>query len=351
MARIRVLLREGIMKEHLEREDSEVPVEKNAAPAAPDIIVMGSFVADLMGRGHALPVPGQTVKGHFFKVGPGGKGSNQAVAAARAGGQVAMVTRLGRDAFGDMALATWRAEGIDTSQVLLSDSDPTGAALILVEETGGQNAIMVIPGACGAIPTQAVASALLDFRGARVLVLQFETNFDAFETALREGSAAGMITIVNPAPAAHLPEELFPLVDYFTPNETEAEALSGVEVKDVASAEKAAAVLHEKGARAVIITLGEKGCLVSLRGFPPRLVPAFPVEALDTTGAGDAFTGAFALALSEKRDVHDAARFACAAAALSVTKLGTAPAMPQRSEIDAFLASFHCEPQSTKGLD
>ncbi|HWR11999.1 MAG TPA: ribokinase [Rectinemataceae bacterium] len=303
----------------------------------PKIVVMGSFVADLMGRGPQIPVTGETVKGNFFKVGPGGKGGNQAVAAARAGGDVAMITKLGLDSFGDMAFANFTAEGIDTTHVFRSAEQPTGAALIMVSETSGKNSIMVIPGACGAMDSGEVVAAMRKLGEAKVLVLQLETNFEAFAASLETGKEMGMKTICNPAPAQAIPAEYYPLIDYLTPNETEASTLSGIPVIDTASAEKAARALQAKGSANIIITLGENGALVLDSGEKVTKVPPFAVDAIDTTGAGDSFNGAFALALAEGKALIEATVFASAAAALSVTRIGTAPAMPYRGEIDEFL--------------
>lgn len=299
---------------------------------------MGSFVADLMGRGPGIPVEGETVKGSFFKVGPGGKGANQAVAAARAGGSVAMITRLGRDAFGEMAMENFGAEGIDTRHVFRSAEDPTGAALIMVSEKTGQNSIMVIPGACGNISTDEVVEAMRARKDAKVLVVQLETNMAAVAASLAAAKEMGMKTVCNPAPAHPIPPDCYHLIDYLTPNETEASTLSGIKVNNLRDAEKAARALRKAGAGNVIITLGEKGAMILDSEDGLALVEPFRVEAVDTTGAGDSFNGAFALAIAEGKDIREATIFANAAAALSVTRIGTAPAMPYRAEIDAFLA-------------
>lgn len=304
----------------------------------PGIVVMGSFVADLMGRGPGIPVEGETVKGSFFRVGPGGKGANQAVAAARAGGSVAMITRLGRDAFGEMAMENFSAEGIDTRYVFRSAEDPTGAALIMVSEKSGQNSIMVIPGACGNISTDEVVEAMRAHKDAKVLVVQLETNFAAVAASLAAAKEMGMKTVCNPAPAHAIPSDCYPLIDYLTPNETEASTLSGIRVNNLRDAEKAARALRKAGAGNVIITLGEKGAMILNGRDSLAMVEPFHVEAVDTTGAGDSFNGAFALAIAEGKDIRAATIFANAAAALSVTRIGTAPAMPYRAEIDAFLA-------------
>lgn len=303
----------------------------------PKIIVMGSFVADLMGRGPEIPVPGETVKGNYFKVGPGGKGANQAVAAARAGGDVAMITKLGNDSFGEMAIANFKAEGINTDHVFRSDEYPTGAALIIVKEGSGQNAIMVIPGACGQMGNDEVVSAMQKLDRADVLILQLETNFEAVAASLKTGKAMGMKIICNPAPAHPMPAEYYPLIDFLTPNETEASTLTGIRVSSVEDAEKAARALQGMGAANVIVTLGEKGALVLDKDGERHFVPSFKVGTVDTTGAGDSFNGAFALALGEGKDIVSATIFANAAAAISVTRIGTAPAMPFRDEINSFL--------------
>ncbi len=300
----------------------------------PGIIVMGSFVADLMGRGPRLPGVGETVKGGFFKMGPGGKGANQAVAAARAGGEVSMITQLGNDDFGEMAMANFRAEGIGTSGVSRTNEHPTGAALILVDENTGDNSILVIPGACDHLDPARVEAAIAAQGKAKVLVVQLETNMDAMSAALAKARELGMMTVCNPAPAQEIPPECYPLIDYLTPNEAEASTLSGLGVKTVEDAGLAAEILRSRGAATVIVTLGDKGSLVLDRKGQYTFVPAYRVEVVDTTGAGDSYNGAFAVAIAEGRDVVAAASFASAAAAISVTRIGTAPAMPFRSEIE-----------------
>ncbi len=315
----------------------------NEPTPTPRIIVMGSYVTDLMGRAAHIPVEGETVKGNFFKVGPGGKGGNQAVAAARAGGNVAMITKLGQDAFGDMAQENFIKEGIDARYVLRSDEYATGAALIMVSEATGQNSIIVIPGACGQLGEDEVREAIRALSPASVLVLQLETNLEAIAVSLKMGTELGMKILMNPAPAHKIPDEYYSMIDYLTPNETEASTLSGVRVVSIEDARRAAQLLQSKGAKNIIITLGEKGALVLDSEGKFRHVPSFKVDAVDTTGAGDAFNGAFALALAEGKDIYRATVFANAAAALSVTRIGTAPAMAFRKEIDAFLRERRVE--------
>jgi ribokinase len=303
------------------------------------IVVLGSFVADVAFRAARLPVWGETLMGSGFALGPGGKGSNQAVAAARAGAAVQMISRLGDDAFGRMARETWAAEGIDASLVGSCDT-ATGAAAIVIDEVRGENAILVVPGACYTLSAEHVEQAASAICSAGVLLTQLELPVQTVERGLRLARAAGVVTILNPAPAQALSGELLSLVDYLVPNETEAAMLTGMPVHGATQAEAAARLLMERGAQCVIITLGAQGALVCERGTAGLLVQ--PVNAgpvVDTTGAGDAFCGGFAAALSEGRTVLEAVTFGCATAGLSVTRAGTAGSMPMRDEIDALLAA------------
>jgi ribokinase len=303
----------------------------------PRIVVMGSYVTDLMGRAQRIPVAGETVKGDLFKTGPGGKGGNQAVAAARAGGSVAMITKLGADVFGDLALQNFDNEGIDRRFAIRTEAYPTGAALIMVSKETGQNSIVVIPGACENLTAEEVEAAMRALLPADILMLQLETNLEALEESLRMASESGLKVMLNPAPAQEIPQGFYKMIDYLTPNETEASTLSGIEVVSIERAKQAASVLQNKGAKNVVITLGEKGALALDDEGQFYEVPAFKVEAVDTTGAGDAFNGAFALALAEHKRLVDAIVFANAAAAISVTRIGTAPSMAYREEIEKFL--------------
>ena len=303
-----------------------------------DVVVLGIFVADLAFRAPRLPVMGETVLGHGFAMGPGGKGSNQVIAAARAGGRAAMITRLGRDAFGDIATAAWAADGVDTGAVTVDPDAPTGAAFIFVSTETGNNAIIVESGAAARISPADVRAAAGLIEGARVFVTQFEQPVEAAMEGLRIARAAGVATVLNPAPALPVDDAIYGLCDYVTPNETEAATLTGIAVETVDDARRAAADLVRRGARNALITLGDKGAL--LHGADgDHMVPAFPVEkVVDTTGAGDAFNAGFAVALAEGRSPPDAVRFGCAVAGLSVQKPGTAPSMPTRAEIEAVLA-------------
>ena len=303
---------------------------------AKPIVILGVFVADTAYRAPRAPRMGETILGSSFKLGPGGKGSNQAVAAGKVGADVAFITRLGRDPFADMALATWKDAGVKPT-VIETPESYTGAAYIFVEETTGNNAIIVCPGAATLIsPADIDAHAEL-IRKAGVFVTQLEQPIDAALRALQIAKAAGVATILNPAPAAELPAEIYPLCDYVTPNETEAEELTGVKVDSVEGARKAAEALIAKGAKAAVITLGEKGALLHADGVS-ELVPAFSAgPVVETTGAGDAFNGGFAAALARGGTPLDAVRFACAVAGISVTRAGTAPSMPTLPEVEALL--------------
>ena len=301
------------------------------------IVVLGSFVADVAFRAARLPAWGETLMGSGFALGPGGKGSNQAVAAARAGAKVQMISRLGDDAFGRLARETWAADGIDASLVG-SCATPTGSAVILIDEVSGQNAIIVVPGACFTLTAEDVEGVGEAIRSAGVLLAQLELPLKTVERGLRLARGAGVVTILNPAPAQELGDEVLGLVDFLIPNESEAALLTGRVVETVEQAEGAARLLMGRGARNVIVTLGAQGALVCAGGAEAVLVAAFDAGAVvETTGAGDAFCGGFAAALSEGRTVLEAARFGCAAAGISVTRAGTAPSMPRRGEIEMLL--------------
>jgi len=302
------------------------------------IAILGIFVADLAFRAQRPPEMGETIIGSGFKMGPGGKGSNQAVAAARAGAKVSFISLIGKDAFGDIALSTWGGEGIDVGCVTQSPDLPTGAAYIFVNEATGENAIIVVPGAAGAISIEDVDRATEAITNARVFVTQLEQPIDAARRGLEIARTSDVVTILNPAPAAELDDRIYPLCDYMTPNEREASALTGISVTDAESAKVAADILVRKGCGAAILTLGEAGALYHSRE-QSVLVPAFKVgNVVETTGAGDAFNGGLAAALSEGMAPIDAVRFGCATAGISVTRPGTAPSMPTRAEIQALLA-------------
>ena len=302
-----------------------------------DIVILGIFVADAAYRTVRMPGPGETVLGSGFRLGPGGKGSNQAVAAAKAGGDVAFLGRIGADTFGAMGRAVWAEAGVQA--LVIEDPDrPTGSAGILIEEATGMNAIVVVPGAAGALDPADVDGWAGPIAAARVAMTQLEQPVAAAERFLRIASGAGVTTILNPAPAAPLPPGLLSLCDFVTPNETEAEALTGHAVTGPGDALPAARALMAQGVRrGVIITLGAQGALLWDGARALHVPPMRAGAVVDTTGAGDAFNGGFAVALSQGADVEAALRLATATAALSVTRPGTAAAMPDRAEIERLL--------------
>jgi ribokinase len=300
------------------------------------VAILGIFVADLAFRAGRQPAMGETLMGSGFKMGPGGKGSNQAVAAARAGASVSFISRLGQDAFGEIALSTWKAEGI-SPRVALSADEPTGAAYIFVSDETGENAIIVVPGAAGGISAADVERERAAIEGAAVFVTQLEQPIAAALRGLEIARAAGAVTVFNPAPAAAVPEQLYALCDYVIPNETEAADITGIAVSTVNDAKRAGDVLLEKGAGAAIITLGARGALFHNKDHSVMIDAFNAGKVVETAGAGDSFVGTFAAGLSEGMDPIAAARFGCAAAAISVTRPGTAPAMPKRSEIAALM--------------
>lgn len=307
-------------------------------PEHKPVVILGVFVADTAYRAARAPRMGETILGSGFKLGPGGKGSNQAVAAGRLGADVTFITRLGRDPFADMARATWAEAGVRPA-VIETPESYTGAAYIFVEETTGNNAIIVCPGAASLIsPADIDANAGL-IRGAGVFVTQLEQPVEAAARALEIARQAGVATILNPAPAATLPGHIYGLCDYLTPNETEAEALTGQPVASLGDARRAGDRLLGMGVAAAVITLGENGVLLHEKDRSVH-VPAFSAgPVVETTGAGDAFNGAMAAALARGASAPEAVRFGCAAAGISVTRPGTAPSMPSLAEVEALLAA------------
>lgn len=300
------------------------------------VVILGIYVTDLAFRASRMPAIGETIAGSAFAMGPGGKGSNQAVAAARAGAQVAFCTRLGNDAFGEIARATWAAEGI-TTRAKAVEGVATGAAHIFVDEATGMNAIIVAAGAAGTMEPADVEAIEADIAAAQVFVTQLEQPLAAARRGLELARRHGVTTVFNPAPAMSLPDDIFPLCDYVTPNESEAAALTGIAIQTVDDARRAADVLLDKGAGTVIVTLGEAGALLHSRDRS-LLLPAFQCgPVVDTAGAGDGFTGGFAAALARGENAVSATRFGCALAGISVTRPGTAPSMPTREEVDQLL--------------
>lgn len=300
------------------------------------VAVFGSFVVDLMARSPHLPVPGETVKGSMFRMGPGGKGFNQCVAAHKAGADVVMMTKVGTDSFANVMLDTMKDLGMPRDRIFISKDAETGIALILVDENTSQNEIVIVPGACNTITQEEVAGVEDVIKESDYVLLQLEVNQDANERVVNLANKYGCKVIMNTAPYAPMTDEFLSKCYMVTPNEVEAEEITGIAVDDLESAKKAAVWFREKGVTDVVITLGSRGVFVSSKG-KDVIVPAYKVEAVDTTGAGDAFNGGLLAALSEGKELWDAVKFANALAAISVQRLGTTPAMPTREEIDAFL--------------
>jgi ribokinase len=301
------------------------------------IVVVGSSNTDMIIKLDRIPKPGETVIGGDFSTAAGGKGANQAVAAARAGGKVTFVARVGDDAFGWPALEGLVADGIDTSHVLQDPNAPSGVALIFVDERG-ENSIAVASGANARLTPEDVLSARDAITSADVLVTQLETPLDAVHAAVNLAFEHGVRVVLNPAPAQPLREEVLRHVSVLTPNETEAELLTGIEVSNDTAALEAAQRLNALGVEAILITLGSRGAFV-FDSDHAELVPGFEVEAVDTTAAGDVFNGALAVALAEGNPLTEAVRFANAAAALAVTRLGAQPSAPTREEIERVLSA------------
>ena len=296
------------------------------------IVVVGSFNTDLTSYMERMPRPGETVHGDRFVTGAGGKGSNQAVAAARLGADVTFIGRVGNDVFANLAFEIWDAEGVNREFVRQDEEHATGVAPILVDSSG-ENMIVVVLGANSRVHASDIDAAREVIAAADVLVVQLEINLDMVAYALQTAKTLGVTTILNPAPAAAIAQETIALADYLTPNETELETLSGSRGADVEAA--ARALLTREDQRAVV-TLGGRGAQI-VTAEASENVATFDVDVVDTTGAGDAFNAGLAVALAESRGLRDAVRFANATAALCVTKRGTARSTPYRAEVDGLL--------------
>jgi ribokinase len=300
-----------------------------------NVLVVGSSNTDMVIRVPHIPRPGETILGGAFSMAAGGKGANQAVAAARAGGQVTFVARVGDDLFGRQALEGFGRDGIDARSVLATPGAASGIALITVDERG-ENSISVASGANALLSVADVEAAGGAFAAADIVLLQLESPLETVEAAIRAAQGRGIPVVLNPAPARALDDGSLRGVSVLTPNEHEAAMLAGIEVESEHDMREAAARIRARGPRTVVITLGERGVYASSEGSE-GLVPAFKVESVDTTAAGDVFNGALAVALSEERSLPDALRFAQAAAAISVTRPGAQPSAPTRAEIESFL--------------
>ena len=299
------------------------------------VLVLGVFVADTAYRASRMPKMGETILGNSFVLGPGGKGSNQAVAAGNLGADVTIITRLADDDFGKMAKQTWQNANVKGS-IKYSTNSYTGAAFIFIDDKTGDNAIIIAPGAASEISLSDIHDNSEIISSTDVFLTQLEQPIDVAQEALKVAKENNKITILNPAPAARLPKEIFGLCDFITPNETETEALTGLPVRNEKEAENAAKVLNDLGVKTPIITMGEQGAFLYEHG----LVPAFNAgKVVETTGAGDAFNGGFAVALSEGKSPLEAVKFGCATASISVTRAGTAPSMPARDEVEEILST------------
>lgn len=299
------------------------------------IVVIGSYNTDMVVQAPRIPTPGETILGGTFSMVAGGKGANQAVAAARCGGAVSFIARLGDDMFGHQAIAGLKADSIDTSHVACLPDVASGTALITVSEYG-ENAITVASGANALLMPDAIETADSMIAEAAIVLTQLETPLETISALVDRCAAHGVPLVLNPAPALPLNEAIFSRVAVLTPNESEAELLSGVPVTDLESAKRAGEVILAKGVKTLIITMGGDGALLFEDGSP-TMVPSFTVDPVDTTGAGDTFNGALCVAISEGKSWAEAVTFANAAAALSVTVLGAQPSAPRRADVDALV--------------
>ncbi len=299
------------------------------------IVVVGSSNTDMIVQTPHIPKPGETILGGTFNTAAGGKGANQAVACARAGGKVTFVARVGNDMFGEQALEGFKQDGINVEYVTKDACAPSGVALIIVDDTG-ENSIAVASGANGNLCVSDVNAAAESIKGADIVLMQLETPIESIEAASELAVKNGVQVILNPAPAQPLSDALLKQISILTPNETEAEMLTGMGVQNEADAKKAAQALIDKGVTSVIITLGAAGAYVYSNEFS-GMVPGFKVDPVDTTAAGDTFNGTLAVGLAEGKTLSEAVTFANAAAAISVTKLGAQPSAPSKEIIEQFL--------------
>ena len=299
--------------------------------------ILGIFVADLAFFGK-IPTKGETVLGDDFVVGPGGKGSNQAVAAGKAGADVSFISKIGNDNYGQMAKKIYAETNVKTEHLFVTEDKSTGVAAILLNKETGDNAISVVPGAAGALTIEDINTAEEEIKNASFFLTQLETPLETTIHALKVAKRNNVTTILNPAPAATLPKDLFPLIDYFTPNESEASFYANKEIKNQDDAKNSSKDLLDLGIKNVVITLGENGVYFENKDIS-HFVPALSLgdKVVDTSGAGDAFNGAFAAALCEDKDIKDAIVFANTFAGISTTRIGTANSMPTREEIDKLM--------------
>ena len=299
--------------------------------------ILGIFVADLAFFGK-IPKVGETILGEDFVVGPGGKGSNQSVAAGKAGASIDFITKVGDDDYGKMAYRIYKETNVGSDYVYISKEHSTGVAAILLNKDTGENAISVVPGAAGALTIQDIDNAKDVIINSSIFLTQLEAPMEVVVHALKIAKENKVTTILNPAPAAKLDSSVFPLVDYFTPNESEASFYASGEIKNRDDAEKYGQEFLDLGVKNLLVTLGDQGVYFqnnNEKHFEPSL--SLGSKVIDTSGAGDAFSGAFATALCEEKSVSDSIKFANAFAGISTTRIGTANSMPSREEIDKLL--------------
>jgi len=297
------------------------------------IIVVGSANMDMVIKTSHIPVPGETVLGGSFFMNPGGKGANQAVSIARLGGETIFISKLGNDIFGKQSSQLLDEEGINTSYILSDDDLPSGVALITVDQFG-ENSIVVASGANANLYPSDLENALDEISKAGIILMQLEIPMETVLFVARYAATHGVRVILNPAPANALSAELLSHIDIITPNKTEAEMLSGIKVNNIENAKKAAKVIQGYGVKNVVVTMGSLGAVICQEG-KSHVVLAQKIEAIDTTAAGDVFNGALAVALSEEKTLIDAVKFACEAAAISVTRMGAQSSIPYRNELIA----------------
>jgi ribokinase len=299
------------------------------------ICVFGIFVADICFFADSIPVAGQTILGDKYIIGPGGKGSNQAIAAARAGGEVSFISKVGSDNYADLAISLYKDTGINYDGLEIDENESTGSAGILINRKTGENAINVVPGAAGTIGKNLIDKNLSIIKHSKIFLTQLETPKDVTLYALKEAKSQNCITILNPAPSREIPDDYFQYVDFFTPNETEASFYLNKLVKNEDDCKVAGNFFLEKGVKNILITLGEKGCYFK-NSDEEFLIPASNLNkpVVDTTGAGDAFNGALSVALSQNKTYKQSIEFANLVAGISVTREGAANSMPTKKEIE-----------------
>lgn len=295
------------------------------------IVVVGSTNMDMVVKTNHIPVPGETVLAGSFFMNPGGKGANQAVAVARLGGDISFISKVGNDIFGKQSSQLFDDEGINTANILSDEELPSGVALITVDQAG-ENSIVVASGANANLFPADLTKALKVIESSDIVLMQLEIPMETIYLVAKYAALKNVMVILDPAPANELSAELLSMIDIITPNQTEAEMLSGIKVTSIESARKAAKAIYGKGVKNVVVTMGSLGAVICQEG-KMQMIAAQKVEAIDTTAAGDVFNGALAVALSEGKTIIDAVKFACMVAAVSVTKMGAQSSIPYRNEI------------------